>query len=74
MTKKFSLKKDVAPKLNGKKSGSKFPFHFDCVLNKCIFFGCLVTDLPGNAAKMVVAVHSIPQATQKTIHQIQKHP
>ena len=67
MTEKFPLKKDVTPKLNGEKSGSKFPFHFDCVLNKYIFFDCLAADPPENVAKMVVVVHSIPQATQKTI-------
>jgi hypothetical protein len=63
LTKKFPLKKDVTPKPDGEKSGSKFLFHFDCVLNKYIFFGCLVADLPGNAVKMFVVVHSIPQAT-----------
>jgi hypothetical protein len=74
LTKKFLLKKDVTPKPDGKKSGSKFPFHFDCVLNKYIFFGCLVADLPGNAVKMVVIIHSISQFTKKTICQMQKHP
>ena len=74
MTKKFLLKKDVTPKPDGEKSGLKFPSNFDSVLNKYIFFGCLVADLPGGAVKMVVIVHSIPQATQKTIRQMQKHP
>lgn len=72
MTKKFLLKKDVTPKPDGKKSGSKFPSNFDCVLNKYIFFDCLVADLPESAVKMVVVVHSIPQTTQKTIFQMQK--
>lgn len=74
MTEKFSSKKDATPKPDGKKSGSKFLFRFDFVLNKYIFFGCLVADVPGNAVKMVVVVHSIPQATQKTICQMQKCP
>lgn len=33
-----------------------------------------MADLPGNAVKMAVVVHSIPQATQKTICQMQKCP
>lgn len=72
MTKKFLLKKDVTPKPDGEKSGSKFPFHFDCVLNKYIFFGFLVAVLPVGVVKMVVVVHSISQATKKTICQMQK--
>ena len=74
MTKKFLLKKDVTTKPDGEKSGSKFPSNFDCVLNKYIFFDCLVADLPESAVKMVVVVHSIPQAMKKAIQQIQKYP
>ncbi|MGN9076545.1 hypothetical protein ACTM9V_03400 [Oliverpabstia intestinalis] len=70
MTEKFSPKTDVTPKPDGKKSGSKFFFRFDCVLNKYIFFGCLVADLPRNAVKMVEVIHNIPQAMQKAIRRL----
>lgn len=46
-----------------------FSFRF-----KIYFFGFLAADPPENVAKMVVVVHSIPQAMQKAIRQTKKHP
>jgi hypothetical protein len=47
LTKKFPLKKDVTPKPDGKKSGSKFPSNFDSVLFgylSAVWFTGLIAD------------------------------